>query len=78
MKLMEGIMKLVEGNKENKYNKILYGLEDLNQEQLYQLQEIIDNWTEDALRKRREMRKRAKEMKGVIPLTKSGYTLIRD
>ncbi len=49
MKLMELIMKLIEGSS----NKRLYGLDDLNQEQLHHLQGIIDKWTEEALQKRR-------------------------
>jgi hypothetical protein len=49
MKLMELIMKLIEGRN----NKKLYGLGNLNQEQLHHLQGIIDKWTEESLQKRR-------------------------
>ncbi len=69
MKLVEWIIKLLEGNNMNKTNKILYGLDDLDQEQLNQLQEIIDNWTEKALKKRREMRKHVDKLKPVQTLT---------
>ena len=57
------VNKSKEGKKMNKNEKILYGLEDLSQERLDQIQETIDNWMEEDLQKRREKRRKAKESK---------------
>ena len=57
------INKSMEGKKMNKNEKILYGLEELSQEKIDQLQEIIDKWIEEDLQKRKEKRRHTEELK---------------
>jgi hypothetical protein len=47
----------------NNNEKKLYGLEDLSQEKLDQIQEIIDKWIEEDLQKRKEKRSQTKDSK---------------
>ncbi|MBT3879902.1 MAG: hypothetical protein HON76_19655 [Candidatus Scalindua sp.] len=57
------INKSREGKKMNNNEKKLYGLEDLSQEKLDQIQEIIDKWIEEDLQKRKEKRSQTKDSK---------------